>query len=179
MRTANAFLFRVTITLKRSKSDKFARFARIASFLAHDVFSHFSTRPSAFSAALNTVTHNGARIRSCASFAATQDVQLQVREREPLERIHLPRNARRGAVNQNAVLIQDVDDNRQLAMVVAVVDEYSAPYLNESGETLSSSRTTQIYHFFRVFYFSNNDFKLRRTKAANGVLGFWGTGKQP
>ena len=123
----------------------------MASFFAQDVFSHFSTRPSFFSASLHTVTKERAHVRSSAGLAAAQNVDLLVREGEALERIHLPRNARRGAVNQNAVLMQDVDNDRELAVVVPVVDEHCAADLNESGETLRVDAARRFTISF-VFY---------------------------
>ena len=113
---------RVTITENRSKSLKLARLARIAIFLAHDVASHFSTSPSFLIASLHAAVSASMRLQSRASFASAQNVDLLVRERETLQRIHLARHASRGAVDEHAVLVEDVDDDGELAVVVTVVD---------------------------------------------------------
>ena len=113
---------RVTITEKRSKSLKFARLARTASFLAHDVASHFSTSPSFLIASLHAAVSASISVRSGSGLASAQDVQLQVREREALQRIHLARHTGGGSVDEHAVLVEDVDDDGELAVVVTVVD---------------------------------------------------------
>ena len=133
--TLNPVFFLLIMTLNLSRSVRLALVSDFAIFLAHEEAAHWSA--SFWSTAAFLYFQALYHLLNCFSSGTAEELQVNICERQSLQWVSNSREAGGWSINEHCVVVNDIYDHTNLAIILSVVNETRPSWLHIVFEDLT------------------------------------------